>query len=264
MYFNEKVVWITGASSGIGEAMAYEFSKENARLIISSNNIEELNKVKSNCLKNGTQCDAIFIDLEKPESIKEAFDKVMIITPKIDILINNGGVSQRTLFVDTPMEVFRKIMEINIFGAVELSKYVLPIMLKNGGGHIVATSSISGKFGFPLRSAYAASKHALHGFFESLRLENYKENIRVTIVCPGRVRTNISLHALTADGTAHGKMDDGQDGGITAENCARQILRAIRKNKKEVLIGGKELLMVHFKRFTPFIFTRIVKKIKPT
>jgi short-subunit dehydrogenase len=162
------------------------------------------------------------------------------------------------------MEIFRKIMEINLFGAVLLSKYVLPVMLKNGGGHIVATSSISGKFGFNLRSAYAASKHALHGFFESVRLENYKENIRVTIVCPGRVRTNISLNALTAEGKAHGKMDDGQDGGISAESCAKQILKAIRKNKKEVLIGGKELLMVHFKRFTPFIFNRIIRNIKPT
>ncbi|NVO03718.1 MAG: SDR family oxidoreductase [Bacteroidetes bacterium] len=264
MYFTEKIVWITGASSGIGEAMAYQFAAENARLIISSNNSEELEKVKTNCLKTCSQCDAIFIDLEKPESIKEAFDRVMTITPKIDVLVNNGGVSQRTLFVDTSMEIFRKIMEINLFGAVLLTKYVLPVMLKNGGGHIVATSSISGKFGFNLRSAYAASKHALHGFFESVRLENYKENIRVTIVCPGRVRTNISLNALTADGKAHGKMDDGQDGGITAESCAKQILRAIRKNKKEVLIGGKELLMVHFKRFTPFIFNRIIRKIKPT
>jgi short-subunit dehydrogenase len=264
MYFNEKVVWITGASSGIGEALAYQLAKEKAKLIISSKNIEGLEKVKENCLKTCSFCEVVHIDLEKPESIKEAFDKVMTLSSEIDVLINNGGISQRTLFSDTTIDVFRKIMEINFFGAVILSKYVLPVMLKNGGGHIVATSSISGKFGFNLRSAYAASKHALHGFFESLRLENYKENIRVTIVCPGRVRTNISLNALTADGKAHGKMDDGQDGGITAESCAKQILKAIRKNKKEVLIGGKELLMVHFKRFTPFIFNRIIRNIKPT
>jgi short-subunit dehydrogenase len=184
--------------------------------------------------------------------------------PKIDILINNGGVSQRTLVKDTTMEIFRKIMEINLFGAVQLTKLVLPVMIKNGGGHIIATSSISGKFGFPLRSAYAASKHALHGFFETVRLENINENIKVTIVCPGRVKTNISYNAISTDGKPHGKMDDGQNEGISPEKCALQIMKAIRKNKKEVLIGGKELMMVHFKRFAPFIFYKIASKIKST
>jgi dehydrogenase/reductase SDR family member 7B len=264
MYFTDKIIWITGASSGIGEALAYGFARENARLIISSNNIEELNRVKNNCLKYCKVCKTVPLDLEIPSSIKEAFEKVILLFPKIDILINNGGVSQRTLLKDTSMEIFRKIMEINLFGAVNLTKLVLPVMIGNGGGHIIATSSISGKFGFPLRSAYAASKHALHGFFETVRLENVNDNIKVTIVCPGRVKTNISFNAIASDGKPHGKMDDGQNEGISPEKCARKIMRAVRKNKKEVLVGGKELLMVYFKRFLPFVFYRIVTKIKST
>lgn len=264
MFYNDKIIWITGASSGIGEALAYKLARENARLILSSNNNEELIRVKNKCLEYCKVCEAIPLDLEIPSSIKEAFEKVISIFPKIDILINNGGISQRTLIKDTSMEIFRKIMEINLFGAVQLTKLVLPVMIENGGGNIVVTSSISGKFGFPLRSAYAASKHALHGFFETVRLENINNNIKVTIVCPGRVRTNISLNAISSDGKPHGKMDDGQNGGISPEKCALRITKAIRKNKKEVLIGGKELLMVHFKRFFPFIFYKLATKIKST
>ena len=262
MFFTGKIIWITGASSGIGEELTYAFAKENAQLIISSNNNIELERVKAKCLELTSCCEIVPLDLEQPESINEAFLKVMSKFTKIDILVNNGGISQRTLIQDTSMEIFRKIMEINLFGAVILTKLVLPVMIANGGGHIVATSSISGKFGFPLRSAYAASKHALHGFFETVRLENIPQNINVTIVCPGRVKTNISFNALSADGKPHGKMDDGQNEGISPEKCASQILKAIRKNKKEVLIGGKELLMVYFKRFAPFIFNKIVTKIK--
>ena len=137
-------------------------------------------------------------------------------------------------------------------------------MIKNGGGHIIATSSISGKFGFPLRSAYGASKHALHGFYESVWTELWDKNIRTTLVCPGRVKTNISLHALGKDGKPHGKMDAGQAGGISPEECARQIMKAVRKNKREVLVGGKELIMARLKQYFPRIFYKLVIKIKST
>jgi len=137
-------------------------------------------------------------------------------------------------------------------------------MIAQGGGHILATTSIAGKFGFPLRSAYSSSKHALHGFFETLRIETMKENIRVTLLVPGRVQTNISLHALTKDGTRHGKMDAGLATGITAEKAARQILRAIRKNRKEALIGGKERIMVYLKKYLPAVFYKIASKTDPT
>jgi short-subunit dehydrogenase len=136
-------------------------------------------------------------------------------------------------------------------------------MIQNGGGHIAVTSSIVGKFGFPLRSAYSASKHALYGFYESLRLETYQKNISVSIICPGRIRTNISFHALDKSGKEHGKLDKGQQKGMLADLCAKKVIRGIEKKKKEILVGGNEILMVHLKRFLPFLFYRIAKKVKP-
>ncbi len=262
--FKNKVVWITGASSGIGEALAYEVARQQATLILSARRIQELERVKAKCESLGSVCHIIPIDLTKPLEISAAVQKAFLLTQKIDILVNNGGVSQRSLVEETPTEVDRKLFEVNFWGAVELTKQVLPSMIAQRSGHIVAVSSIAGKFGFSMRSAYSASKHALYGFFESLRVETHHRNIKVTMVCPGRVHTNISLHAITRSGSEHGIMDHGQDGGIKAEECARQIVKAIRKNKKEVLIGGKELLMVYFKRFCPPIFYFLVTRVKPT
>ena len=179
-------------------------------------------------------------------------------------MINNAGISQRASVLDTKSEVERKIMELNFFGTVALTKKVLPVMIENGGGHIAVTSSIAGKFGFKLRSSYSASKFALSGYFEALRMELVKENIKVTIAFPGRVKTDISRFAVKADGSQHGILDDGQKNGISAEKCSEQYIKAIEKNKKEVLIGGKELIMVHLKRYVPFLFYRIANRIKAT
>jgi len=154
-------------------------------------------------------------------------------------------------------------MEINFYGAVYLTKALVPYMINNGGGHIAVTSSISGKFGFPLRAAYSASKHALHGFFETLRAELKNKNIKVTILCPGRVKTNISVNALTKNGTSYGKMSKGQDNGISPEKCAKKYLSAIKRNKKDVNIGSVEIFMVYLKRLFPGIFYKIVSKINP-
>jgi short-subunit dehydrogenase len=154
-------------------------------------------------------------------------------------------------------------MEINYFGTIALSKAVLPYMIKNGGGHILATSSISGRFGFPLRSAYSASKQALHGFFETLHIENSKFNIRASVIIPGRVKTNISVNALTATGTEHGKLDPGQAKGITPEKAAQKIVKGIRRNRREILVGGSELLMLYIRKFFPSLFFNIAGKIKP-
>ena len=181
----------------------------------------------------------------------------------IDILINNGGMSQRSLTAETPLEIDRKIMEINFFGTIALTKSVLPYMIKQNSGHIIAMSSIAGKFGFYFRSAYAASKHALHGFFESLRMEVQLNNIKVLIVCPGKIKTNISINAITGDGGKHNKMDESQEKGLSAKECARQILSGIKNNKEELFIGGKELRAIWVKRFFPNLFTRLIRKQKP-
>ncbi len=264
MYFKNKVVWITGASSGIGEALTYEFAQQGAKLIISSNQQSELEKVRSTCESMSSECYIQFLDVTEIDKMQLITDNLIEKFGKIDVLVNNAGISQRSLVVETPLDIDRKIMEIDYFGTIALTKTVLPYMIKNGGGYIAATSSISGKFGFPLRSAYSAAKHALHGFFETLRAEVYNHNIKVLIAFPGRIKTNISLHALTKDGTAHGKMDDGLNAGIPVDKCARQYVNAIKKDKKEVLIGASELLMVYIHKFFPKLFYKLARKIKPT
>jgi dehydrogenase/reductase SDR family member 7B len=265
--FKNKVIWITGASSGIGEALAYEVSKKKPAAILLSapaQNAKELETVSDNCVKAGVITHVIPFDLAQSSEIKQAFERAKQLCGTIDIVFHNGGISQRSTVEETPIEVDERLFKVNFWGAVELTKLVLPGMLRNQSGHFVVSASIAGLFGFSLRSAYSASKHALCGYFESLRCETHDRGIKVTLLFPGRVNTNISLHALTKDGTAHGIQDHGQRSGISVEKCAKEIVRAVKRNKKTVLIGGKELLMVHFKRFIPPLFYYLVNKVKPT
>jgi short-subunit dehydrogenase len=262
MLFFDKVVWITGASSGIGEALAYQFANQGAKLIISSRRENELHRVKQNI---SSECLIIALDITDEISVEQAVNTAINYYGKIDVLVNNAGISQRSLVVDTQTTVDRKIMEINYFGTVNLTKRVLPFMITNGGGQIAVISSIVGKIGFPLRSAYAASKHALHGFFETLQLEvKPEDNIFITILCPGRIKTNISRNALIYDGSVYGKMDEGQEKGMSAEICAQKIVSAIYQKKREVYIGGADVLIVYFKRYLPALFYWIASRIKPT
>jgi short-subunit dehydrogenase len=264
MKFNKKTVWITGASSGIGRACAEEFAKEGATLILTALEEDLLKEVENQCVKNGAT--GVFLlpcDLSELEKLDELAEKAWNIFGHIDILYNNAGISQRADTVETELKVIRKVMDLNYFAPVILTKNVLPKMLAQGGGQLVVTTSIAGKFGFPLRSAYCSSKHALYGFFETVEAEYYAQNIRVTIVCPGRVQTNISRYALEKDGSPHGKLDQGQAGGITSEAAAKQIVKAIYKQKREVLVGGKELLMVYIKRFFPALAARMSRNLKP-
>ena len=213
--FKNKTALITGASSGIGKALAAELLKQGARVIIASHNEAELKETEAEL--NNPNCHIKVFDLSIQEEVEKAADELLEKYSVIDVLINNGGISQRSLIKDTSIDIDRKIMEIDYFSYVILTKKLLPVMLKNDGGYIAATSSISGLFGFPLRSAYAAAKHAIQGFFETLRAEHLNDNIKVTIAYPGRVKTNISLHALKKDGKPHGKMDAGQAGGVSPE-----------------------------------------------
>ncbi|TRX70237.1 SDR family oxidoreductase [Carboxylicivirga sp. M1479] len=259
-----KVVWITGASSGIGEALAYEMARQGARLVLTARNKQKLNEVKLNCEKLSAECFVYEADLFEVSGFNNLVESVLKQVGVIDVLINNAGMSQRSLAKDTPIDNDRKIMELNYFSVVALTKLVLPHMLQQGSGHVVAVSSIVGKFGFPLRSAYAASKHAIQGFFESLDAELSAHNINVTIVSPGRIQTNISKHALLADGTANGVMDPGQETGLSSEKCAAVIVKAIKNDKKDILVGKKELLMVYIHKFLPFLYRSMTKKIDHT
>lgn len=263
-YFENKRIWITGASSGIGEALAWQLSSAGAKVIISSHEPIELERTKKEAGNTPHEIKIISFDLSDPKSVIEAADRVIAEFGGVDFLFNNGGVSTRTTALETSLDIDRKVMQINYFAGITLAKKLLPGMTDRGFGHIVATSSISGKFGFPLRSAYAASKHALHGFYESVWAELQDKGIRTTLVCPGRVKTNISLHALDKDGKAYGKMSAGQAGGISPETCARRILKAVQKNKREILVGGKELIMPRIKQYFPRLFYRLVTKIDPS
>lgn len=259
-----KTIWITGASSGIGRAFAIEVAKFSTTLILSSRNTDELEKVKQECEKNGAKAIVQKLDLGNTDEIQDIVNRVFSQVTNVDILVNNGGISQRSLTYETDLSVDRKIMEVNYFGSIALTKAVLPKMIEQKSGHILAVSSIVGAFGFPLRSAYSASKHAIHGFYETLFFEVKQFNINVSIVLPGRIKTNVSKNALTKDGSVYGKMDDGQGDGMPADKCAKIIIKGIKKNKKEILVGNNELMMVHFKRKIPFLFNIIANKVKPT
>ena len=263
MKFSGKTLWVTGASSGIGRAVAIELSLKKCHLILSSRKKKDLEEVASICKKNGSTTAVIPFDLSDASSIDQAAKVVLKTEINIDGLYHFGGISQRAYAIDTPIAMDRKIFEVNFFGTIELTKRVLPTMIKNGGGQIGVTSSIVGKFGFPYRSSYSATKHALHGFFESLRAENVYNKVIISMIIPGRVKTNISMNALDKHGNAHHKMDMGQEKGISSELAARIIVKKLEKEKKEILIGGRELIMVHIKRFCPKLYYYLSTKVQP-
>lgn len=262
--YENRVVWITGASSGIGLETAYRFAEQGAKLILTALEKELLEKVGEICLQKGAKAVKILpFDLSEIDKLDELSKEAIFAYGTIDMLYNNAGISQRGTTVETQMDVIRKVMDIDFFAPVILTKAVLPVMIANGGGQIAVTTSIAGLFGFPLRCAYSSAKHALYGFFETVAAEYYNDNIKVTIITPGRVRTNISVNSLEKDGTRHGKMDKGQAGGISPEEASRKIFRAIAKEKEEVLVGSSELIMVYIKRFFPRLCSKLARKIKP-
>jgi short-subunit dehydrogenase len=260
--FANKIVWITGASSGIGEALTYEFAKRNCKLILSARRLPELERVKKNCVGNPENIFILPFDLSDASALKDIAREAVKAFGGIDVLVNNGGVSQRSWANATPLEIDRKLMEINYFSTIALTKSVLPYMMLQKSGYIIAMSSVAGTYGFFLRSAYAASKHALHGFFESLRFELMPYSIDVSLICPGKIKTNISLNALTETGDKFGKMDASTEQGISAETCAKKIIKGLEKKKETIFIGGKEILPVYIKRFFPKLFTWIMQRQK--
>lgn len=264
MSFKNKVVWITGASSGIGKALAIELSHQKALLILSARNEKALGEVRSVC-ENPENVKVLPLDLEQNNVFDAKTKEAISWFGRIDILINNGGISQRSFAKDTEIDVDRRIMEINYTGTVALTKAVLPYFLEKQQGHIVVTTSIVGKIGTPLRSTYAASKHALHGFFDSLRAEIYNDNIDVTLICPGYVTTNVSMNALQGDGSPQQTMDKATANGIKPERFAKLMAKAIRKKKQEAYIAGaKEKLGVYVKRWIPKLYSFMVRKLSVT
>ena len=256
-------MWITGASSGIGEELARQLDRAGAKLILSARNVEKLNELKES-LPYKNQHIVVQVDLSETSNVGMLAQQILSHYGKIDVLVNNGGISQRATAYDTTMQVNRQIMEVNFFGNIAMTKALLPIFRKQKSGQILVISSIAGKFGFHLRSAYSASKHALFGYYESLVMEESEYNLKVTVACPGKINTPISTNAVTAEGKAHGQMDHNQATGMPVAECVQQLLRALEKNKHEVLIGNKELIAVRLKRFFPRLFWKIIPKQSPT
>ena len=265
MKIHGKTAWITGASSGIGEALAVELFRKGATVILSARNITRLNELKARLdgIEHG-RCHAVPCDITRQLSIDQAVQQVKQLTERVDILVNNAGVSQRSTALETSLETVRELFEVNFFGAVAVTGGILPWMISGGGGHVVVISSMAGKYGFRMRSSYAASKHALHGYFETLRSEVHDKHVKVTMVCPGRIKTDISVHALTGEGKLYGKMDKGQANGVPVDKCARKIVRAVEQDRKEVFIGGAELFLLAVKRICPPAYYWIVNRASPT
>ncbi len=258
---SEKIIWITGASSGIGEALVKEFAAKGCKIILTARREQELLRVQKEAGLSGENSLILPLDLYHTENIAESVEKIKQRFGGIDILVCNAGIAQRFSVNDSTMEVNRQIMELNFFSVIAIAKSVLPTMLEKKSGRIVVISSVMGKISMPGSSMYAASKHALHGFFDALRAEVYRDNIGVTVVCPGYIKTNVSINAVTAEGSAHGKMDKGQEKGMLPEKCAKGIVKAVAKGKNEFYIGGKEMLAITFSRLLPGLFLALIKRV---
>lgn len=260
MNFRNRTVWITGASSGIGEALAVAFHNAGARLILSARREDELKRVQGRC---GGEPDTriLPLDMSLAETLEDKAKAALAMFGVIDILVLNAGISQRSLTRATDESVYRRLMEVNFFGPEALTRAMLPAMLERKSGHIVVISSIAGKFGVPFRSGYSATKFALHGFYEALRAEESRNGIRVTMVCPGFIRTEISVSALKGDGSKYAKMDPELAHGMPAEECARQILQGLARDKEEIVVAAvRERMLVYLKRFFPGVLTKMVSR----
>jgi len=260
-----KTVWITGASSGIGRACAEVYAAKGDRVILSSRRVDALEKVADDLshrlpLVSKSSFVIAPLDLAQPDSLHGIVKKVLSDVVTVDIVIHCGGISQRSLAIDTPLEVDRHVMEIDYFGTIALTKALLPHFVKRQAGQFAVVTSLMGVFSSPLRSGYCGAKHALHGFFEALRAEHYKDGIGITMVCPGFIATDISLNALVGNGSKQGTMDKKTGAGMSPLDCAKRLVKGLEKRRSEILIGRSELIAVYLKRFFPGLLRRIMRK----
>ncbi|MFL5764345.1 MAG: SDR family oxidoreductase [Bacteroidia bacterium] len=260
MNLKDKIIWITGASSGIGEALAYVSASEGAKLVLSARREGELERVAAACRIPFENIFVLPLDLEHTENIQEKVEAVLKKFGRIDVLINNSGMGHRTKAVNTPTEVDRKVMEINFFGTINLTKAVAKVMQKQQEGKLVVVTSIMGKYGLPLYSTYSASKHALFGWFESLRQELYKDNVKVLIATPGFINTDVSTKLLKEDGSPYGVKSEAQEKGMSAMDCAKGIISAVKSNRDHKYVGKYEIFSVYVKHYFPKMFYRLMRK----
>jgi dehydrogenase/reductase SDR family protein 7B len=262
--FKNKIIWITGASSGIGEALAYEFSAAGAKLILSSRRNDELQRVKNSCI-NIEDVKILPLDLLDMPSLESKTAEAIACFGHIDIMVHNGGISQRSLVIETDIAVQRKVMDLDYFSYIIITKALLPHFGERRSGHIVVMSSIMGKIGTPMRSAYAAAKHALHGYFDCLRAEVSAMNIKVTILTPGYIQTNVSMNAITKDGKPLGAQSKNIASGLLPGEAAKQILKAVAKGSYESYIGkfGSEKIALWLNRLAPGMIIKKAPSLSP-
>lgn len=256
-----EVIWLTGASSGIGEALARELIKSGHKVILSARSEKKLVELKNEL---GDNAAVLPMDLANLAYVNDLCEKAVAIFGKVDKLILNAGISQRSLVEETKLDVYRDLMEVNYFGNIALAHTLLPHFVENNNGHFVVITSLVGKFGTPYRSGYSASKHALHGHFDSLRAElmMQNKNIAVTILCPGFVSTNISFNALSGSGEITKTFDDSNASGLAPSEFAKKAVPLINKRVFEAMIGGTETFGVYLKRFVPGVFAKVIARAK--
>jgi short-subunit dehydrogenase len=253
------VIWITGASSGIGEQLCYQFAALGASLILSARNVAKLQEVESKLATYKTSVKLLPLDLEQLDNLPGKVEEALAIYGRVDYLVNNAGIGLRDFALSTDLKTDQKIMRINYFGPIQLTKHVLPHMLDRKVGQIVVMSSLSGKYGVPRTSSYAASKHALQGFFETLRSEIAGSGIYITIIIPGIIKTEITAHALVGDGQPFGKVEKTFQSAYPAEKAARKIVRATLNKKEEVFVGGMEGITLWLNRLSPWLLRRFIR-----
>ena len=261
MSWLNKTVWITGASSGIGRAAANRWAELGARVILSSRKEEALQEVANQWTEEQrSQSFILPLDLSQSEQLPGKVAEALLWAGTIDVMVHCGGISQRSTVLETSLEVDRRVMEVDYFGTLALTKALLPHFVEQKAGQFVVVTSLMGLFSSPLRSGYCGAKHALHGFFESLRAEHHDDGIGVTMVCPGFIHTNISMNAVVGDGSQQGTMDAKTGAGLSPEECAAKMIRAVERRKPEVLIGRFEIVGAYLNRFAPGLMRRIVRK----
>jgi short-subunit dehydrogenase len=241
MLLKNQTIWITGASSGVGEGMATVFHREGANVILSGRRADELERVAADCSEGDGSVTVVPFDITDAAGREAAAERVLNEFARIDVLVNNAGIGQSSLARDTTLEVDRRIMEVDFFGPIALTKLVMPRMIEQQSGHMIVTSSVAGKHAVPMHTSYCAAKHALHGWYDTLRVEHFKDNIAVTLLVIAGIRSNVFKHALTGDGSEANENKWGEDGvGMSAEACAERVVEAIIKREEEVVISIPE------------------------
>ncbi|MFV5492406.1 SDR family oxidoreductase [Acinetobacter sp. ASP199] len=259
---NNKVVWITGASSGLGKALAQECALQGAQVVLTARRMDELENVRLS-LSNPDQHICIAADITDENQVRHAYEQVLSQKGRIDWLINNAGLSQRALISDTTMQTERAIMEVDYFSQVFLTKTVLPTFLAQKSGRIAFVSSVAGLLGTQYRASYSAAKGAIHMWANSLRAEVADQGIQVSVIFPGFVKTNVSFNALNGQGKPQAKQDEAIENGLEAEDFAKQTVKALQQSEEYIVIGGKkEKLGVVVSRISPKMLYKMIRKTK--